>query len=551
MAIDCGGIQVASKLPGSNSRDEEFSCAKFESPIICAASAPNLGKDNSFLGTHHSSTAVASEVSANGRRYITDLPPALVSEILHHLDAKELGIAACVCSLFKRLVSEHYRWKEFYCERWGLPPAGSRHSGLQETQSSWKDLYIEREGRSRALLGRYNVDVLYGHTEAVRSVFVLTSAKLVFSGGYDSVIRIWNMEEGMLIASSQPLGCTIRAVAADEELLVAAGTDAFLQCWRAVEGVPHLFDISGPANRASEFRLWGHEGPVSCVALDSNRIYSGSWDMSIRIWDRARMKCIKVLRHSDWVWDLSPRGSSLASSAGRDVYIWDLDSWDLVRTVGNAHVGNTHALARNHTGDLLFTGGEDGAIQMFEIIPATGACSYSPAVDDCVKPVACWVPHKGPVYALAFEFPWVVSCSSDGKLALIDVRKLLRSRRNSSRRCYSTAPGTYEAPHRMLHGFGCNLFSVAIGADRIVSAGEEGVVRIWDFSQALEIERRVQALRGMRLENRARRRKAQLALGGGKGSRSDQCSVVAKRNQMNGDRSNAWSRRGASSKLKA
>ena len=33
-----------------------------------------------------------------------------------------------------------------------------------------------------------------------------------------------------------------------------------------------------------------------------------------------------------------------------------------------AHVGNTYALAHSHTGDFLFTGGEDGAIHMYEIV---------------------------------------------------------------------------------------------------------------------------------------------------------------------------------------
>jgi hypothetical protein len=69
-----------------------------------------------------------------------------------------------------------------------------------------------------------------------------------------------------------------------------------------------------------------------------------------------------------------------------------------------------------------------------------------------------------------------------------------------------------EPPQRMLHGVGCDLFSIAIGADRIVSAGEDGSVRIWNFSEALDIERRAQALRSLRQENRMRRRKAQVGM---------------------------------------
>ncbi|KAL0288614.1 UNVERIFIED_CONTAM: F-box/WD-40 repeat-containing protein [Sesamum calycinum] len=90
----------------------------------------------------------------------------------------------------------------------------------------------------------------------------------------------------------------------------------------------------------------------------------------------------------------------------------------------------------------------------------------------------------------------------------------------------------------MLHGFGSNLFSVAIGFDRIVCGGEEGVIRIWNFSQALEIEQRVRSLRGIRLENRMRRRKLQTEMSA-KGGQGGQCSVAAKKNQMNSDK-NSW-----------
>ncbi|XP_068662749.1 F-box/WD-40 repeat-containing protein At5g21040-like [Aristolochia californica] len=482
----------------------------------------------------------SNESSATIHRSVTDLPAALVSEILHRLNPKELGIVSCVSTALNRIASDHHGWKEFYCERWGLPLGP-----IFPCEKSWKVLFVEREFRSKTFMGRYSVDALNGHTEAVRSVFLLPSAKLIFTGGYDSVVRMWDMEEGLSIMSSRPLGCTIRAVVADMELLVAGGTDGFLQCWRASEGFLHLFEISGSLNQNSEFRLWEHEGPVTCLALDSLKIYSGSWDMSVRVWDRIRLKCVKILRHGDWVWSLVPRGSTIATSAGRDAYIWDIESGHQVSVIQNVHVGNAYCLARSHSGDLLFTGGEDGAIRMYKV--------PKDHIDENITTIATCVPHTGPVLSLAFEFPWLVSSSSDGKLALIDVRKLLQSRYRSSVRGHdrimNKLPPTMEPPQRMLHGFGPNLFSVDIGADRIVCGGEEGVVRIWNFSQALQIEKGVQALRCIRLENRMRRRRIQAEKGSN--GRVDQCSVTAKRNQANGVRSGIWlCKRGATGKLK-
>ncbi|KAL5101618.1 hypothetical protein RYX36_005945 [Vicia faba] len=171
------------------------------------------------------------------RRSITDLPPALISEILNCLDPKDLGIVSCVSSILRSLASEHHAWKGFYYERWGLPePLGVGD------EKSWKEIFVEREFRS-----------------------------------------------------SQ--------------------------------------------NKNTEVRLWGHDGPVTSLALDLTRIYSGSWDTTVRVWDRLTTKCIVVLRHSDWVWGLVPHDTTVVTTSGSDLYVWDTNSGTLVSIVPNAHVG--------------------------------------------------------------------------------------------------------------------------------------------------------------------------------------------------------------------
>ncbi|KAI3461203.1 hypothetical protein Pfo_017866 [Paulownia fortunei] len=498
-----------------------------------------VSKSNVKLGIHFS------EPLPNYTRSFTDLPPALISEILNFLDPKELGIVSCVNTSLCRLASEHHVWKEFYNERWGHPVTSVNLGPGCPNEKSWKELFVEREFRSKTFMGRYSIDTLYGHTEAVRTVFVLVSKKLVFTSGYDQVVRMWDMEEGLSIASSRPLGCTIRAVAADSRLLVAGGTDGFIHGWKVEDGNPHLFDLGAPQNNNKEFRLWEHEGPITCLALDFSKMYSGSWDMTIRVWDCSSLKCLKVLVHNDWVWSLVPHDTTIGSTAGSGVYIWETNTGSQLAVINSVHVGNVYSLARSLTGKLLFTGGEDGSIHMFEIT-RNYKCN--------MRRIATWIPHSGSVYSLAFEFPWLVSASSDGKISLIDVRELLKTKKISSTE--KTSKRNYldqknvEPPKRMLHGFGCNLFSVGIGSDRIVCGGEEGVVRIWNFSQALDIEQRVRALRGKRLENRMRRHKLQPETSA-KGSLDEQCSVAAKKNQINSDKNDWHAKRRVSGKLKA
>ncbi|ERM97289.1 hypothetical protein AMTRI_Chr01g102830 [Amborella trichopoda] len=469
--------------------------------------------------------------SITSLRSITDLPPALISEILHHLDPRELGIVSCVSTLFRKFASDHHGWKDYYCERWGLPMSPSKAS---EPEIIWKELYVEREKRSKTFMGRYEADMLCGHTEAVRSVFLLASANIIITGGYDSVVRLWSMEECCSLAHSRHFGCTLRAIVADDELLVVGGTDAFLLCWRTIPGLPHLFDVSGLMNQSTEFRLWEHGGPISCLAMDLTRIYSGSWDMTVRVWDRSTFKCSKILRHADWVFDVVLRGPSLATVAGSDLYIWNISNGKQLEVISNIHNGIAYSLAQSLSGSLLFSGGEDGSIHMFEVqtqMDHGGLC-----LDCYVKKGASWIPHNGAVRSLSFEFPWLVSCSDDGKLALMDVRKLLKSSRGSS--FLHSKSTSVEPPQRMLHGSAQNLFSVAIGADRIVCGGEENNVRVWNFSQALENEKRM------------KKRRALIA-SGKRNIKIEQCSIEAKRDGMERNRGTVWCRRGTSSKLKA
>lgn len=476
---------------------------------------------------------------------LTDLPAALISEVLNFLDPKGLGVVSCVSTSLYKLASEHHVWKDLYHERWGYPITAVNFGPGCSNENSWKKLFVEREFRSKTYMGRYSIDSLYGHREAIRTVFVLVSKKLAFTSGYDQVVRMWDMEEGLSITSSRPLGCTIRAVAADTKLLIAGGTHGLIHGWKVENGNPHLFDLRAPQNEDMEYPIRAHDGPITCLALDFDKMYSGSWDMTIRVWERSSLKCLNVLVHNDWVWSLNPHDTTIVSTAGSGVYIWDTNDGTQLAVIRSAHSGNTYSLARSHTGKLLFTGGEDGSIHMFEITRKV-KCN--------MRRIATWIPHTGSVYSLAFEFPWLVSASSDGKISLIDVRKLLKtssrsSTENTAKRNYLNQKNV-EPPQRMLHGFGSNLFSIGIGFDRIVCGGEDGVVRIWNFSRALEHELRSRNLRGIRLENRMRRHKLQIEMGA-KGSQGEQCSVAAKKNQISSNKSGWHNKRRVSWKVKA
>ncbi|CAI5509617.1 unnamed protein product [Closterium sp. Naga37s-1] len=518
--------------------------------------------------------------------------------------------------------------------------SGTDGGGMGAGGVNWREMYLQRQRRSMAYLGRFQSDFLAGHTSGVRAVRMLTRPPFRFSpshspsqsfshpyyrslhepplnppfslaitAGYDSTIRIWSLDDwsstgyhpstiptssdrngynsgsfdkisstytygysysgGIPIATSPPLGETVRAVAAGLDFLAVGGTDAVIRIWRAANDCPYLFDVSGmwshtqaaktlaaqlahsvrngpldskeaaappaadvpsharPPSPSPSFPspppphppaapshlpsvpilLHGHMGPITCLALEggyhapgSNRwqfprssssspfpsssadspsssslpvssrrlLFSGSWDSTIRCWDlssslssssssssysSSSFPTITSFHHADWVYSLQPRFSPslsspprLFSTAGADVYCWDVETGALLKRHVAAHTGKALAVQASLCGRFVFSGGEDGVVRMFDQrVGGRGEKGVRGGRSGGGKggggerggrgrgggeggeggvwdAVAEWHAHSNDVNSLAFEDPWLVSASTDGSCALMDIR---------------------------------------------------------------------------------------------------------------------------------
>ena len=70
--------------------------------------------------------------------------------------------------------------------------------------------------------------------------------------------------------------------------------------------------------------LRGHTGGVSCLTLHENKLYSGSWDKTIHIWNTETHEEIAILRgHTDRVQCLTLHENKLYSGSGdKTIRIW-------------------------------------------------------------------------------------------------------------------------------------------------------------------------------------------------------------------------------------
>ncbi|KAK3946936.1 hypothetical protein QBC32DRAFT_112172 [Pseudoneurospora amorphoporcata] len=201
--------------------------------------------------------------------------------------------------------------------------------------------------------------------------------------------------------------------------------------------------------------LEGHSGTVYSVAFspDGQRLASGSWEDTIKIWDPASGSCLQTLKgHSGTVASVafSPDGQRLASGSGdKTIKIWDPASGSCLQTL-EGHSGTVNSMAFSPDGQRLASGLGDDTIKIWD--PASGSCLQT------LKG------HSGYVYSVAF--------SPDGQ-------RLASGSWDKTIKIWDPASGSYL---QTLKGHSGNVYSVAFSPDgqRLTSGSRDETIKIWD-----------------------------------------------------------------------
>jgi WD40 repeat protein len=167
-------------------------------------------------------------------------------------------------------------------------------------------------------------------------------------------------------------------VAADQALLLNDFITARLRlddCRWDLRHVEHAY-LSKQLARKEPRLLPGHTSWVTCLALspDGMRLYSGSEDKTIKVWDQETGKETLTLRgHTFGVTSLalSPDGKRLFSgSYDKTIKVWDLESGKEALTL-NGHTSWVSRLALSADGKRLYSGGVEqegpGEIKVWDL----------------------------------------------------------------------------------------------------------------------------------------------------------------------------------------
>ncbi|KAK9292872.1 hypothetical protein L1049_020853 [Liquidambar formosana] len=146
--------------------------------------------------------------------------------------------------------------------------------------------------------------------------------------GIPNVVKAWNIQTGMELGLSGPVG-QVYALVVGNDLLFAGTQDGTILAWR-FNAATNCFEPAAS--------LKDHNLAVVALVVGANRLYSGSMDHSIRVWNLETLQCIQTLTdHTSVVMSVLCWDQFLLScSLDKTVKVW------VATESGNLEVTYTH-----------------------------------------------------------------------------------------------------------------------------------------------------------------------------------------------------------------
>nr|WSX74844.1 hypothetical protein OH826_13690 [Streptomyces sp. NBC_00899] len=350
---------------------------------------------------------------------------------------------------------------------------------------------------------------LVGHTGAVLGLNFSLSGTLI-SGSADNTVRVWTFPQRMITSYSPSVNAA--TFSSDGRTLVSAGADRTIRLWNVTDparttalGGPltvaspmvisslalshdgHVLAAGDLADGDGTVKLWDTTNPAATTALRvqlltrMHRVASlafsptgrtlavAGWDGRIELWDLTdAAKPVLLGRpltgHTNVVDAVrfSPDGHTLASgSTDRTIRLWDVTDPARAEPLGHPLTGNTGivvGVAFSPDGRTLASAGYDSTVRLWDVADPAHAKSLGGPLTG----------HTTTVTSVSF--------SPDG-------RTLASAGYDSTVRLWDVAdPAHAKSLGRPLTGAYSTVNTVMFNRDgRLVSAGTDGVIRLWDL----------------------------------------------------------------------
>ena len=287
---------------------------------------------------------------------------------------------------FRRFVATHIAPLSEHADRDGFV-ANVAHNSAPGGPVHESGARLLVEGRQVKLVRNFHPDEVYnpleacvgileGHTDRVTAVSVTPDGQRAISGGWDTTVRVWNVDSGECLRVLVGHSHRVRAVATSAEgrFAISASDDKTIRVWDISSGeCIRIFEKTSP---------WQDSIPFARYAG------SGSDDTYLLVRDLNSRDCLRILREQLRVWDLqSGRLHILRSQSpitdritvtpdGQIAIAYDLDenlivwksgkSFRIIHKIGT-YKGSKSSLALTADGSIAVSGGGDGNLRVWNL----------------------------------------------------------------------------------------------------------------------------------------------------------------------------------------
>jgi WD40 repeat protein len=191
--------------------------------------------------------------------------------------------------------------------------------------------------------------------------------------------------------------------------------------------------------------LIGTQSSVYSLAVFDGKLFSGSDDCTIKVWDLITGEYTALTGHEDAVCSLAVfDGKLFSGSDDKTIKVWDLKTRQCTATL----TGHDDSVSSPVVFDgKLFSGSSDETIKVWDL--KTGECT------------ATLTGHQGSVCSLAAFDGKLFSASDDGTIKVWDLK---------TRQCTATLTGHEES-----------VLSLAVFDGKLFSASDDCTIKVWDL----------------------------------------------------------------------